>query len=652
LFTVRIKFLYIYSAYSLSRIYFRGARSRSFFSFGGGYHWGSSFCYFFNLHTKKIIFRRKTRNKNRSTLVESSREFYLRKKMTHLDVRMLESGVASLHKRSTKRCAFSKSTHSSSSSMSRKSSSTKSTRKSSSTKSTGSNRSTIPVQTSMTTFSTSYTPHRHGQCIQLKRKEREKEKYHRVRTRHWRSKVSIVKTVLRSSRRRASSRRRRSVTYRRERSYVPRRMRETRGARSSGRFRLRSRRRRAFSSRRSSTMKPDDVWDAMKRDQWFALRERGNCRIISQDVKGEERHRHDTSSREEPRPTRSRSSGRLPHGNVTMGGAGGGGTTSSTRSPKQLRPTSTRENSRSPRAGGTRSPKLHPLPSGGENARSPRSGGPFCPPQEQSGRGRGEDRGDLTLPGTGDLSRIRMVCISDLHGKCRTVEKLPAGDILIVAGDISDQGRPEEVLDFADWIDQQDFPVKIVIAGNHDVSLDEKYYHRKGKDRFKLPKVDPQELVKKLKSVCCYLEDESARVFPLKDGSGGLRVWGTPWQPKYCDWAFNRPRGRRLARKWERIPTHSDLVVVHGPPLGRGDRTKSGQRAGCIDLLREIQERVRPQLLVNGHIHEGYGVCNDGVTTFVNAAVYTSRSKPIRKPIVIDFMAKRPIDKSTGFVFK
>lgn len=388
------------------------------------------------------------------------------------------------------------------------------------------------------------------------------------------------------------------MTYRRERSYVPRRMRE------------------ALSSL-SSTMKPDDLWDAIKHHQRFPA-ERADCRIVSMHDRGEKRNNRPSSRDGSPQ----RTSGRSSRDGSPQRTGERRGETNLTRSPKM---SATRENSRSPRAVGSRSP-------GTVNLRA--------------------EQADLTHPGTGDVSRIRMVCISDLHGRHRSVEKLPAGDILIVAGDLSDQGDPKEVLDFADWIDQQDFPVKIVIAGNHDVTLDEKYYHRKGKDRFKLPKVDPRELIKRLKSVCCYLEDESAKIFPLKDGSGGLRVWGTPWQPKFCDWAFNRPRGRRLARKWERIPTNTDLVVVHGPPLGRGDETKSGERAGCIDLLREIQERVRPQLLVNGHIHEGYGVCNDGVTTFVNAALYTSRSRPIRKPVVIDFIPKRPIDKSTGFVFR
>ncbi len=61
------------------------------------------------------------------------------------------------------------------------------------------------------------------------------------------------------------------------------------------------------------------------------------------------------------------------------------------------------------------------------------------------------------------------------------------------------------------------------------------------------------------------------------------------------------------------IPEGVDILMVHGPPLGRGDLTTRGVRAGCEDLLNAIQERVKPQLCVFGHIHEGHGVTCDGI---------------------------------------
>ena len=68
---------------------------------------------------------------------------------------------------------------------------------------------------------------------------------------------------------------------------------------------------------------------------------------------------------------------------------------------------------------------------------------------------------------------------------------------------------------------------------------------------------------------CHYLQDAGLELF-------GLRIWGTPWQPWFYDWAFNAPRrdGEEfLASKFDAIPGDTDIVVAHGPPRGFGDRT-------------------------------------------------------------------------------
>merc|ERR1711904_461224 len=82
-----------------------------------------------------------------------------------------------------------------------------------------------------------------------------------------------------------------------------------------------------------------------------------------------------------------------------------------------------------------------------------------------------------------------------------------------------------------------------------------------------------------------------------------------------------------------------DVLLVHGPPVGRGDLCMPhGNRAGCVDLLHEIQQRVRPKLCVSGHIHEGYGVSNDGTTTYVNASSCTHGYKASQAPLIFDLV--------------
>jgi hypothetical protein len=73
----------------------------------------------------------------------------------------------------------------------------------------------------------------------------------------------------------------------------------------------------------------------------------------------------------------------------------------------------------------------------------------------------------------------------------------------------------------------------------------------------------------------------------------GIRFYGSPWTPYFYGWGFNAYRGGEIAAIWRRIPTDTDVLITHGPPIGIGDACFDGQRAGCVDLLREIETRVR-----------------------------------------------------------
>ena len=82
-------------------------------------------------------------------------------------------------------------------------------------------------------------------------------------------------------------------------------------------------------------------------------------------------------------------------------------------------------------------------------------------------------------------------------------------------------------------------------------------------------------------------------------------VSGTPHQPEYGGWAFNLARGQECLNKWNLIPEDVDVLVTHSPPLGFGDLTSTGVRAGCVELLHSVQRRIKPKYHVYGHIHEG-----------------------------------------------
>lgn len=189
---------------------------------------------------------------------------------------------------------------------------------------------------------------------------------------------------------------------------------------------------------------------------------------------------------------------------------------------------------------------------------------------------------------------------------------VPDGDVLVHAGDLTKRGSLEEIAAAGDWLRSLPHPRKVVIAGNHDFAFER----------------DPRAAREALGEGLDYLEDSGVAI-------GGFALWGSPWQPWFHDWAFNLPRGARLAEKWALIPLGTQVLVTHGPPHGILDRTVSGELAGCRDLADRVRI-VRPALHVFGHIHEGSGTFHDGATTFVNASICDLRYKPVNPARVIE----------------
>lgn len=211
---------------------------------------------------------------------------------------------------------------------------------------------------------------------------------------------------------------------------------------------------------------------------------------------------------------------------------------------------------------------------------------------------------------------IRVVCISDTHLQCRGV-RIPNGDILVHAGDLTGSGTLDELSAEVAWLESLPHPHKVIIAGNHDFCF----------------QVHPEEAKARCGGLI-YLQDEEAAV-------GGLRVYGSPWQPEFLGWAFGRERGEPLRQTWAAIPPGLDLLVTHGPPRTIGDRTFAQDHVGCDDLL-EATRRTAPTYHVFGHVHEGYGMHPRGPTIHVNASLLDLHYHPVNPPIVLDVEVARP----------
>lgn len=231
---------------------------------------------------------------------------------------------------------------------------------------------------------------------------------------------------------------------------------------------------------------------------------------------------------------------------------------------------------------------------------------------------------------------VRFVCISDTHKRHGDLVDLPEGDVLLHAGDFTLAGTVSQVAGFAGWIGAQPFERKFVIAGNHDVTFDGAFAKRQ---KFLCVENVSREAVAEAfvthaGDSVTYLEDEEVSF-------RGIRIFGSPYQPEFGNWAFQRRRGPPMAEKWRQIPSGIDVLLVHGPPLGRGDLCNTGMRAGCADLLAEIQGRVRPAFCVFGHIHEAAGMSFDGTTHYLNAASLGPKMRAVEhEPLVFDLPAR------------
>ncbi|KAL3908512.1 MAG: hypothetical protein SGILL_008454 [Bacillariaceae sp.] len=238
-----------------------------------------------------------------------------------------------------------------------------------------------------------------------------------------------------------------------------------------------------------------------------------------------------------------------------------------------------------------------------------------------------------------DNNCTRLVIFSDTHGLHRKVH-LPRGDILIHAGDFSKTGEVKTIEDLSEYFAESGFQKIVVIAGNHDMTLDREYYQRRG-DKIHRNPMNCDQAQAAIERNATYLNDSSWT------SDDGLTFYGSPYSPYFFGWAFNLHRGEPIKECWDKIPSHEewpvDILMTHGPPLGRGDLTAERRRAGCYDLLKAVQQRVKPRVHIFGHIHEGYGTSFDGHTLYINASSLNVQYQPVNRPIVVDI---DPHDKS------
>jgi Icc-related predicted phosphoesterase len=215
---------------------------------------------------------------------------------------------------------------------------------------------------------------------------------------------------------------------------------------------------------------------------------------------------------------------------------------------------------------------------------------------------------------------MKVVCFSDTHGLHRQI-KVPKCDLLLFAGDIGLEhiNRLSILYDFVDFLNDCPAKEKVAILGNHD----------------RLGEIYSQEVNKIfLEENILLLSDSEIRLF-------GLNIWGSPYTPEYCNWAFSFSRGKQAERHWSQIPENIDILLTHGQPYGILDNTiyDKEEHIGDSELWNRIA-KIKPKLYVGGHLHFSGGKTEHiqwnefQSTVFVNASSLDEDYKLRPNPII------------------
>ncbi|KAK0631037.1 Metallo-dependent phosphatase-like protein [Bombardia bombarda] len=226
-----------------------------------------------------------------------------------------------------------------------------------------------------------------------------------------------------------------------------------------------------------------------------------------------------------------------------------------------------------------------------------------------------------------NLIPTRILIISDTHGNefpLPTSTDKPI-DLVIHCGDITRGSRIAHLHAAIAALARIPTPLKLVIAGNHDFTLDTPVFRARLAELRAERAADPSlvpatpSLLDKYgdvgdarrvfesaaaRAAGVRFLDEGVYDFVLARTGARLKVYASPYTPAFGTpgFQYTEEEGHDFA-----IPRGVDVVVSHGPPKGVLDRVPmNGARAGSAELFAAVA-RARPRLHCFGHIHEAWG---------------------------------------------
>lgn len=209
--------------------------------------------------------------------------------------------------------------------------------------------------------------------------------------------------------------------------------------------------------------------------------------------------------------------------------------------------------------------------------------------------------------------RTRILIISDTHGESTIVRENERADVAIHCGDLTEESKIAEFRTAIQLLRSLDAPLKLVIAGNHDFTLDTPAFMQKVSEAAQPlePELvrreyggygEARRLLQEASNDGIVFLEEGHHQFALGNGAS-MSVYASPFTPSQGGWGFqySPEKGHEFS-----ISKSTDIVISHGPPHGIMDYTEAKVRAGCPNLFGAVA-RARPRLHCFGHIHEGWG---------------------------------------------
>jgi Icc-related predicted phosphoesterase len=234
---------------------------------------------------------------------------------------------------------------------------------------------------------------------------------------------------------------------------------------------------------------------------------------------------------------------------------------------------------------------------------------------------------------------MRVAAVGDLHGGrastraqvARLHEVGQEADLLLLAGDVTDHGQPEQSVQLAEELARVTVPI-VAVLGNHD------FEHGR-----------PFAVADALEQVGVRVLDGTSATFSSV-GVAGVKGFGGGFDPRQLG-AFGEPlmknfvaeieqEADKLAHALAKLQTRHKIALLHYAPIAgtlEGEPREIFPFLGSSKLAKAA-DRNGATMIVHGHAHAGVfaGATAGGVPVYNVAASVLRRMEPPRAYAVFD----------------